>query len=111
MQTVIAGSQTMNIWMNGAPEPDLSTPQIDKREKLSRKDFLHEYVLPNRPVVLKDAARDWPAIGRWTPDFFKERYGSKKVPVFERTRAVTVKDMVSLKDYVEEITSSTFENR
>jgi histone arginine demethylase JMJD6 len=104
-------AKALNIWMDDATNLRHSSNRIDKRERLSKKEFLHEYVLKNRPVVLKDAARDWPAIGRWTPEFFKERYGSKKVPVFERKRAVTVKDMISLQDYVDEITSSTFENR
>ena len=86
---------------------DRSTNANDSREK----SFLHEYVLKNRPVVLKDAAREWPALSKWTPNYFKERSGAKNVPVFQRTRSVSVKGMVSMKDYVEEITSSTFHNR
>lgn len=104
-------SRALDIWTEQATPSDLAARQIDRREKLSSRDFVHEYVLKNRSVVLTDAARNWPALGRWTPDFFKDRFGSKKVPVFERKRAVTVKDMVSLQDYIEEITSSTFENR
>src|SRR5262249_26522560 len=88
-----------------------STEQIDKREKLSRKEFLHEYVLKNRCVVLKDAAQNWPALSKWTPQFFKEKYGTKRVPVFERKREVTLKDTVLFADYVDEITASSFENR
>lgn len=105
--------QTLNIWKDELTGSDTEyTPgQIDKREKLSRKEFLHEYVLKNRSVVLKDAARDWPALSKWTPDFFREKYGSRKVPVFERKRSVTVKDMVLLSNYIDEITSSSFQNR
>jgi len=50
-------------------------------------------------------------MGKWTPQFFREQYGDRKVPVFERKRAVTVKDSVRLADYIEEITSSTYQNR
>jgi len=97
---------TLNIWS------EENTPgQIDKRENLSKKEFLHEYVLKNRPVVLINAAKDWKAIGKWSPQFFKESYGDRQVPVFERKRAVTVKDKVLMKDYIDEITSSTFQNR
>jgi len=85
--------------------------QVDKREKLYKKEFLHEYVLKNRPVVLKDAARDWPALSKWTPEFFRNQYGSKQVPVFERKRTITLKDKVLLKDYIDEICSSDFHNR
>jgi hypothetical protein len=71
---------------------------------------MHEYVLKNRPVVLTDAARDWPALSKWTPEFFRERYGDKSVPVFERKRGLTLKEKVSLRDYVNEITSSSGRN-
>jgi hypothetical protein len=111
MRTTVAASKTLDIWAKAAADAAVSPSQIDRREKLSRDEFLHEYVLKNRPVVLVDAARDWPAVGRWTPQFFKERFGSKVVPVLERKRSVSVKDRVALADYVDEITSSTFENR
>src|SRR5262249_39931335 len=101
------------IWQDEARGSETDNPvcPIDKRDKLSRKEFLHEYILKNRPVVLKDAAQDWPALSKWTPEFFKERYGDRKVPVFERKRGLTTKGMVLLKDYMKEITSSTFESR
>lgn len=34
-----------------------------------------EYIEPARPVVLTDAARHWPAIGKFTPEFFRQHYG------------------------------------
>src|SRR2546425_6620681 len=109
MQVKAEAPPTLDIWANSGT--NRTEGQIDKRENLSRKELLHEYVLKNRSVVLKDAARGWKALSKWTPDFFKKNYGSRKVPVFERKRAVTVKDMVLLSDYIDEISSSTFENR
>jgi len=109
MQSIRQSADTLDLW---AEDPTGSaTGSIDKREKLSRKEFLHEYVLKNRPVVITDAARDWAALSKWTPQFFREQYGDRKVPVFERKRAVTVKDSVRLAEYIDEITSSTFQNR
>lgn len=102
---------TFDAWMAPDAGSATSQTQIDRREKLSKKDFLHEYVLKNRPVVLKDAAEHWPALKKWTPQFFKEAYGDRKVPVFERKRSNTVKDMVLLRDYIDEITSANFSNR
>lgn len=111
MQTETA-PHTMDIWAKEYwSDVENSASPIDKREKLSKKEFLHEYVLKNRPVVLTDAAKDWKAVSKWSPAFFREKYGEKRVPVFERKRNVSVKDMVQLNDYVDEITSSTFENR
>jgi histone arginine demethylase JMJD6 len=113
MQSTVETRSTLSMWkdeLNGS-DSDYSTAQIDKREKLSRKEFLHEYVRKNRPVVITDAAREWEALSKWTPQFFKDKYGDRKVPVFERKRTVTVKDSVLLGDYIEEISSSTFQNR
>ena len=106
-------ANVLDIWASTAAtaQRDSLSVAVDKREKLTKKEFLHEYVLKNRPVVLKDAARDWPALSKWTPPFFKEQYGSRQVPVFERKRAVTVKGTIALKDYVDEITSSDYNNR
>jgi histone arginine demethylase JMJD6 len=105
--------RALNIWKDELTGSDTDYPsgQIDKREKLSRKEFVHEYVLKNLPVVLKDGAEGWNALSKWTPEFFRDKYGMKKVGVFERKRSVSVKDMVLLKDYIDEITSSTPQNR
>jgi histone arginine demethylase JMJD6 len=100
-------SEALNIWRAAASQVSHSVDQIDKREKLSRKDFLHEYVLKNRPVILKDATKDWQAVGKWTPQFFNYAYGSKQVPVFERKSSVTLKGKIPLSEYMDEITSST----
>jgi hypothetical protein len=96
-----------------APDPSApsSARQVDRRANLSKKEFLHEYVLKNCPVILTDAAAQWPALKKWTPQFFKQLYGDRKVPVFERKRAVTVKDSVFLRDYIDEITAANFSNR
>jgi hypothetical protein len=56
--------------------------QVDRRSGLSRKEFLHEYLRPGRPVIFTDMTRDWPAINKWTPDFFKEKYGNLPVSVY-----------------------------
>jgi histone arginine demethylase JMJD6 len=48
---------------------------IDRRENLSRKELIKEYIEPSRPVILTDAASKWPGMGKVTPDFIKTRYG------------------------------------
>src|SRR5882672_3576737 len=113
MQTSVQLPNNLDIWteFSTGSVPTSPAGQIDRRENLSRKEFLHEYVLKNQPVILKDAAKHWKAVSKWTPEFFKEQYGDKKVPVFERKRAVTLKDMVLMRDYIDEITASTYQNR
>lgn len=48
---------------------------IDHRSNLSYNEFAAEYLYANRPVVVTDAIRNWPALRRWTPEFFKNEFG------------------------------------
>jgi len=52
--------------------PAIST--IDKRSNLSQKELFHEYIKEEKPVILTDAIRNWGAMGKITPQFFKETY-------------------------------------
>jgi histone arginine demethylase JMJD6 len=52
---------------------------IDRRSGLSYADFEREYLQPRRPVILTDALEQCPARTRWTPGYFKERFGERRV--------------------------------
>jgi histone arginine demethylase JMJD6 len=56
------------------PKPD-AVFTIDKRSNLSQADLIKDYIEPSVPVVLTDAARNWSAMGKLTPQFFKKNYG------------------------------------
>ncbi len=62
--------------------------QIDRRAALGREQFERDYLNPLRPVVLTDAISHWPALGKWTPQFFKDRYGGLTVEVDGETTAL-----------------------
>lgn len=47
---------------------------IDKCTGLTRKEFLEKYVKNSLPVVIADKP-DWAAFQKFTPDFFKSKYG------------------------------------
>jgi len=47
---------------------------LDRRKNLSQDEFINEYVKNSRPVVLSDAAKDWKAMKKFTPAWFKENY-------------------------------------
>lgn len=44
-------------------------------ENLSGEDFLHSFYAPGRPVLIKGAMADWPALTRWEPDYLANRVG------------------------------------
>lgn len=54
---------------------------IEKRAGITREIFQREYLRPNKPVVFKDLAKDWPATNKWSFDWLKENYGHLDVPL------------------------------
>ncbi|MEM7278901.1 MAG: hypothetical protein AAF385_12320, partial [Pseudomonadota bacterium] len=38
-------------------------------DTLSHADFVRNYLDPLRPVIVRGGIADWPAVGKWTPDF------------------------------------------
>ncbi len=52
---------------------------VDRRSGLSRDEFVDGYYATSIPVVLTDVTRAWPALSRWSPAYFKERFGDVRV--------------------------------
>lgn len=93
--------------------PELGLSPIDKVSLIDRKDFSDSYFKPLRPLVILDMARSWPALKKWTPDFFKEQHGSKQVKVYNEGFVVAGKSYmsmlktISLKEYIREVTTKS----
>jgi hypothetical protein len=56
-------------------------PGVDRRANLSLKEFEREYLMPLRPVVITDALKAWKPLGRWTPEFFQQKFGDRLVNI------------------------------
>src|SRR5438132_143991 len=54
---------------------------IDRRGGLSRAEFIREYRDAQLPVILTDASKDWPALGKFTFEFFKTELGDREVTI------------------------------
>jgi len=54
---------------------------IPRVARLSKRDFVRDFYAPQRPVVLTGMMRDWKALSRWTPEYFKRRWGEVTVRV------------------------------
>ncbi len=76
--------------------------QIDRRSGLSADEFEREYLEPLRPVIVTDAITHWRALGRWSPQFFKQEYGRLNVTVDNET--------MSLGDLVDRVEASSSES-
>ncbi|MDX1913191.1 MAG: cupin-like domain-containing protein [Saprospiraceae bacterium] len=59
----------------------LDLQPVERRSGLTRETFAAEYLEPLKPVVFTDLTAGWPAIRKWTIEYFKEKYGDLMVPV------------------------------
>lgn len=60
-----------------APQPG----EVERRTTPDAKEFFRDYWAAHRPVVLTDATRSWPALRRWTPAFFRDRFGRHTIEI------------------------------
>jgi len=59
------------------------TFQIERRSKLSYEEFARDYLYPLKPVIVTDALQAWPALNRWTPEFFRQEFGEMRFQLNE----------------------------
>ncbi|KAM6968880.1 bifunctional peptidase and (3S)-lysyl hydroxylase JMJD7 isoform 1-T1 [Tautogolabrus adspersus] len=53
-------------YLDGSPEPLL---------------YFRDWIAPNKPVIIRNACSHWPALNRWTPEYLREKVGSKVISV------------------------------
>jgi hypothetical protein len=54
---------------------------IERRHRPSRDEFFREYYMANRPVIITGMMDDWPAMRKWSLDYFAEKFGDREVEV------------------------------
>jgi hypothetical protein len=54
---------------------------VERRQGLSADEFLSRYYHGSRPVILTDLAADWPALQRWTAEYFAQAHGDAEIEV------------------------------
>jgi histone arginine demethylase JMJD6 len=60
--------------------------EIERREKLSYEEFAKSYLYASKPVIVTDVLREWPALRRWSPEFFKQEFGNMKFTLNENLK-------------------------
>ena len=55
--------------------------EIRRRHKLSRSEFFEDYYCLNRPVIITGMMDEWPALRKWSLDYFDEHFGDREVEV------------------------------
>ncbi|KAG0254772.1 hypothetical protein BG011_005533 [Mortierella polycephala] len=51
-------------------EPYIAVENIDRRSGLSLEQFIQEYERPGKPVIIADGAKHWPAMTKWSTEYF-----------------------------------------
>lgn len=105
------------LGLGASPEFD-PTPylEIERRDELSVEEFRKRYLRDNRPVILTSAVRQWKALSRWTPEFFKAELGDIRFTINEDpNQEASYKDNIGQVEYtmarfIDRVLASTDEN-
>ena len=69
---------------------------IERREArgLPYPAFVREYVRRGLPVVIQGGVREWPALQKWTPEFFRTAFGDREVFVSREAPPMRFADLI-----------------
>lgn len=59
----------------------MATTPIERIDPPAPAEFVARYVQRSRPVILRGAIADWPAVRLWSGAYFTRRWGDRVVPV------------------------------
>ncbi|USA53078.1 cupin-like domain-containing protein [Acinetobacter sp. C32I] len=92
--------------------------QIKRVSKPDFADFIQQYYSRNLPVILTDAIQHWPALQKWSPQYFKQAVGTQEIevqfnreqdPLFERN-SIQHKTKMRMSDFVDLIEQTPHSN-
>lgn len=74
-------------------EPLIILPEI------SPESFRQNYYLPQKPVVIRNLSRQWPAYHKWNWDYFRQVVGNKKVGLYNNIKSDAYTPINKADDY------------
>lgn len=87
--------------------------EVEKVDSLDQKQFSENFYKPLKPLVIKGLSNKWPAVQKWTPDFFKEQHGEKLVKVYDASFVSAGKNYMSnakimpLREYIDKVMATS----
>ena len=73
---------------------------IPREEGINRDNFQKLYLEPLQPVIIKDLSASWAAMKKWSPKYLKDKYGEKRVKVYNANFAKQGKSYMSNVDVI-----------
>ncbi len=105
----MSSSPDNNLVGSDLPESKLDLKPIDKVSNIESTEFSKSYFKPLRPLVIQDMAKAWPALDKWSPEFFKKQHGDKQVKVYDSSFVSAGKNYmsksksISFRDYIDAV--------
>ena len=62
---------------------EMKLKQIERVKKISKADFISQYVKNQIPVVVEELTEDWPAYHKWKLSYINEIAGNIIVPLYD----------------------------
>jgi histone arginine demethylase JMJD6 len=76
-----------------ATQVRMQTVSIDRRHRPTYADFVREYLIPHKPLIITGAFDQWKAV-RWTPEYFRDKFPDHPLTINGKTYRMA--DFVSL---------------
>jgi len=95
----------------------LILPSIPREEGITREGFQRSYLKSLQPVIIKDLSASWPAMKKWSPEYLKEKYGEKRVKVYNANFAKQGKsymsnvDVIPFKEFIDLVSQRSMDLR
>lgn len=68
-------------------------------EHVDAGHFKQAYYQPQKPVVIRDLARQWPAYSKWNWDYFRQLAGHQKVSLYNNSKSDAYTPINKADDY------------
>ena len=72
---------------------------VDIVANISPKEFHSKYYTQNKPLIIKDLAKQWPAYNKWNWDYFKDLVGNQKVALYNNVKSDSYTPINTADDY------------
>jgi hypothetical protein len=82
--------------------------RITRIAKVDAVAFVDRYMAGAVPVIVTDAMNGWLATDKWTPAYFRERFGHLNTQIYDNL--FTLLDVQPLRDYIDQYFGSSSEN-
>ncbi len=57
--------------------------QINRVQSITKKDFIQNYLNPQKPLIIEKGFEDWSAFSKWNLDYIAKVAGDKIVPLYD----------------------------